>query len=290
MSDRIHLYEGHGAAWEGDDGEDILEEVLPTRPVRRRKIPLEILFDDPLVCVVNKPAGLPTIPTRGDPTAPTVMSELQALWRRTDPDAPPPVVCHRLDIETSGCLLLARSREVAKRVMASFRKREVRKSYLALVLGAPYPERGRIEYRLAPDRRRPGAMQLVRKGGKKCAAEYETLESFRGVSWIRVRPVTGRTHEVRLALRSLDTPCAVDPVYGGEERLLLSRWKRGYKTGRGREERPLVDRVTLHAESLALPYPSGAEDAPPLQVEAPLAKDLRTTLAQLRKHAAPGSL
>lgn len=290
MSDRINWYEGQGAAWDGDDGEDLLEAVVPTRPIRRRKVPLEVLLDDPLVCVVNKPAGLPTIPTRGDPTAPTVMSELHAIWRQSDPEAPSPVVCHRLDIETSGCLLMARSRSVAKRVMASFRKREVRKSYLALVLGAPYPEHGEIEYRLAPDRRRAGAMQLVRKGGKKCGAQYETLETFRGVSWVRVRPITGRTHEVRLALRSLDTPCAVDPVYGGEEALLLSRWKRGYKTGRGRQERPLIDRVSLHAESLELPYPSGEAEPRVLRAEAPLPKDLRTTLNQLRRHAAPGTL
>ena len=127
---------------------------------------------------------------------------------------------------------------------------------------------------------------------KACHDLYETVEVFRGISLVRVRPQTGRTHEVRLALRTLGTPCAVDPLYGTSEPLLLSAWKRDYRTGRGRTERPLIDRLTLHAESIAFAPPgSDPEDhAAWLRVEAPLPKDMASTLRQLRKHAAPGSL
>jgi 23S rRNA-/tRNA-specific pseudouridylate synthase len=88
-------------------------------------------------------------------------------------------------------------------------------------------------------------------------------------------------------MKHLGTPCAVDLLYGGKEPILLSSFKRGYRTGRGRGERPLIDRLTLHAATLEFPHPSGEGT---VRAEAPLPKDLETTLRQLRRHAAPGSL
>ncbi len=130
-------------------------------------------------------------------------------------------------------------------------------------------------------------MRVVEHGGKECEASYETLETFRGLSLVRVRPTTGRTHEVRVALRHLGTPCAVDPQYGSADPILLSSFKRGYRTGRGREELPLVARLTLHAESIEFPHPSGEGT---VRATAPLPRDLAATLKQLRRHAAPGTL
>src|SRR5207245_2072622 len=112
----------------------------------------------------------------------------------------------------------------------------------------------------------------------------ETLETFRGLSLVRVAPQTGRTHEVRLALRQLGTPCAIDQLYGSKEPILLSSFKRGYRTGRGRAELPLIDRLTLHAATLEFPHPSGGGT---VRAEAPLPRDFETTLRQLRRHAAP---
>ena len=284
MSRRIREYERDGARWE-----DAFDEEGGGGTTRPRRMPkLEVLLDDPRFTVVNKPDGMPTIPERFDRTRRTVVDELWSIWKRTDPAAPKPVVCHRLDRDTSGCLVLAKDPATASEIMAAFRQREVRKAYLAIVTGAPQPPGGAVTLRVAPDRSRAGSMKVVEKGGKPCESTYETLETFRGVSLVRVRPSTGRTHEVRLALRSLGTPCAVDPLYGGEEALLLSRWKRGYRTGRGRAEVPLIDRLTLHAETLDFPRPGDPTQR--VCVEAPLPRDFATTLRQLRRHAAPGSL
>jgi 23S rRNA pseudouridine955/2504/2580 synthase/23S rRNA pseudouridine1911/1915/1917 synthase len=291
MSGRISAYEAGGESWE-DLTEDEAPEERPARRLRTKDLRVETLLEAERFVVVAKPAGLLTVPGRRRTDGETVVERVHAAWRRRDPEVAAPVVCHRLDRDTSGCLVLARDREAAKELMTRFRKRHVEKSYLALVTGAPHPPEGEVEFRVAPDRRRPGTMWTPRKGGKACHDLYETVEVFRGVSLVRVRPQTGRTHEVRLALRTLGTPCAVDPLYGTNEPLLLSAWKRDYRTGRGRTERPLIDRLTLHAESIAF-APPGAdpEDREAwIRVEAPLPKDLASTLRQLRKHAAPGSL
>ncbi len=287
MSRRIAAYETGSHDFDDDGPPERATQAAP----RRRTAPVTVLRDGARWSVVAKPAGLLTAPGRRPGPDPTVLDEVAQIWRRAGLDAQP-VLCHRLDRDTSGCLLVAKDREAAAELMRAFRTRHVAKSYLALVTGAPHPPEGEIDFRVAPDRKRPGSMWTPPKGGKACHDSYETLECFRGVSLVRVRPHTGRTHEVRLAVRTLGTPCAIDPLYGTSEPLFLSTWKRGYRVGRGREERPLIDRLTLHAETLAFPEPGAdPEDRDAwVRVEAPLPKDLETTLRQLRRHAAPGSL
>lgn len=284
MSDRIAWYEAQGR--DDDDGDEDLVDEAPA--LRRRVEPLEILSETSRFVAVAKPAGLPSVPTRQDPEGPTVLSELARLLVARDPQAAEPVLCHRLDRDTSGVMVLARDREAARGLMAHFRHGLVEKSYLALVIGAPQPPAGEVECRITVDRRRPGAMMVVGRGGKPAHSTYETLEVFRGLSWVRVRNLTGRTHQARLVLTTLGTPCAVDPLYGSAEGVLLSRWKRGYRTGRGRPERPLVDRLTLHAERIAFDDPT--DPGRLFECVAPLPRDLEATLRQLRRHAAPGSL
>jgi len=292
MSRRINEYESRGDRWEELKDDDERPRERRRRPIREKDARVTTLFEGDGFAVVFKPSGVLTIPGRRPEPHPTVLEQIHDLWLESDPVAAPPVVCHRLDRDTSGCLVVARDRPTAREIMTRFRHRQVEKSYLALVTGAPYPTEGQVDFRVAPDRKRPGTMWTPRKGGKPCHDDYETVEIFRGVSLVRVFPRTGRTHEVRLALKTLGTPCAIDPLYGTPEPILLSTWKRGYRVGRGREERPLIDRLTLHAESIQFPPPGAdAEDRDAwIRVEAPLPKDLATTLTQLRKHAAPGSL
>jgi 23S rRNA pseudouridine1911/1915/1917 synthase len=284
VSGRIERYESRGARWEDEFGED--GAGTPRRRERRPE-PVEILADDPAFSVVAKPAGVATVPDRFAKDRRTIVDLVAEIWRRADPAAAAPVVCHRLDRDTSGCLVLAKDRETARKLMESFRERTVSKTYLALVLGAPQPPAGEVEFRVAPDRFRPGAMAIVPKKGKECRDAYETLETFRGLALVRVTPKTGRTHEVRLAMKHLGCPCAIDPLYGGREPILLSSFKRGYRVGRDGKETPLVERLTLHAATIEFPHPSGTGT---VRVEAPLPRDLDVTMRQLRRHAAPGSL
>jgi 23S rRNA pseudouridine1911/1915/1917 synthase len=284
VTGRIEKYESKGSRWE-DEFADAGDPESSRRG--RRPQSVEVLVDDPAFTVVMKPAGVPTVEERFAKDKQTLVDLVHAIWKRKDPNAPKPLVCHRLDRDTSGCLVLAKTPEAARPILEAFRERTVSKTYLALVLGAPQPPSGEVLFQVAPDKFRPGAMMLVEKKGKECRDSYETLETFRGLSLVRVRPMTGRTHEVRLALKHLGTPCAVDHYYGGRDPILLSSFKRGYRVGRGRTEQPLIDRLTLHAATLEFPHPSGTGT---VRAEAPLPRDMEATLRQLRRHAAPGSL
>ncbi|MCG3134531.1 MAG: Ribosomal large subunit pseudouridine synthase C [Planctomycetes bacterium] len=289
---RISDYEsrGGGDAWE--------DEGAPDRAARR-PAKTEILLDDPRFVVVAKPSGLPSVPERFRPDAETVVDAAHELLRRADPRAPRPLIVHRLDRETSGVMVLAKDESAARELSQAFEEHRVSKTYVALTTGAPQPPSGEVTFLVAEDPRRPGAMTLAQKavrGTKECTSAWETLETFRGVSLVRVRPRTGRTHQVRLTLKHLGTPCAVDALYGSGDPLLLSQWKRDYRTGRYRNEVPLIERLTLHAESLEFPRPgaetgveAGAAGAV-VRAEAPLPRDFAAALKQLRRWAAPGTL
>jgi RluA family pseudouridine synthase len=281
---KIDRIESQGETW---DESDIEGDEPEARPRERRPERVEVLLDDPKFAIVLKPSGVPSIPERFDTRKRTVVDETWDIWRRKDPAAPKPIIVHRLDRDTSGCLVLAKDHETARTLMMFFREHRVTKTYLALVLGAPQPPSGEVEFQVAPDKFRRGAMLIVEKRGKECRDAYETLETFRGLSLVRVTPHSGRTHEVRLALKHLGTPCAVDGLYGGRDPILLSSFKRGYRVGRGRAELPLIDRLTLHASTIEFPHPSGEGT---VRAEAPLPRDMDATLKQLRRHAAPGSL
>ena len=289
MSKRIAAYEGRRPSDDEDDSGS--ESHAPARRPRRPP-EVEVLVDEPRFAVVSKPAGIPSVPERFRKEDPTVVDLAHRVLRRRDPAAPRPLVVHRLDRDTSGALLLAKDDEAAKDLMAQFEARTVAKSYLALCLGAPQPPSGEVAFRVDKDPRRPGAMALVGKGGRECESSWETLETFRGVSLVRVIPRTGRTHQVRLTLLHLGTPCAVDLLYSSSAPIYLSQYKRDYRVGREGVETPLLDRLSLHAESLAFRRPGAAEDdaAARVRVEAPLARDFATTLRQLRRWAAPGTL
>ena len=248
--------------------------VSPRRP------PIETLFDDADLHAIAKPAGLATVSERWNPAAPTVLGELWKRWQRGDPKAPRPHVIHRLDKDTTGVLLFARNRDAQVEVRRQFRERTVRKSYLALALGCPSPEQGAVEIEVVPDPHHPSRMKTVRRGGKACVTEYEVIEVFRDLSLVRLHPLTGRTHQIRVSLQFIGHPCAVDPLYGGREELRVSEWKRDYRSGRGRAERPIIDRVTLHAERIEIVHPTSGE---PLVIESSLPADLTATLRQLRR-------
>ena len=138
---------------------------------------------------------------------------------------------------------------------------------------------------LSPDRKLVGQM-MVHKRGKPARTEYKVEETFRGLTLVRVFPRTGKTHQIRVHLRHAGHPLAVDPLYGpppGEQGpgLFLSQYKRDYHLGKFQEERPLMPRLTLHAERLAITLPTGEAK----EIVAELPKDFRATLNMLRKYA-----
>ena len=248
-----------------------------------RRPTVQVIYSDSSITAIDKPSGITSVSERWDSEAATAIDLLWSIWKGESADAPRPHVIHRLDKDTSGILLFARHRDAQVSLREQFRLRTVEKTYYALTAGVPTPSEGSIELEIEEDPAKAGRVRKVRSGqGKKCFTDYRVLEVHGWYAWVEVRPHTGRTHQIRISLRELGAPCVADPFYGDGSPLFLSKLKRDYKAGRGREERPLLGRLGLHAARLSFEHPESGER---LSLEAPLPKDIRTTLRQLSRWA-----
>ena len=244
---------------------------------RRKTAELTLLHSDEDFVAVNKPAGVSSVSERWDPDKKCLIDLLWDLWKIDDPDSPRPHVIHRLDKETTGVILFARHGEAQATLRQQFMDRTIQKTYHTLVEGLPEPTRGDITFHVEEHPGKPGTMRICRQG-KECESAFDLQRAYDHHSWVEVRPKTGRTHQVRLTMAQLGSPCCSDPVYGSGSPLLLSNYKRSYKPGRGEEERPLLSRLGLHASKIIFRHPRNGETT---EIEAPLPKDLRASLRQL---------
>jgi RluA family pseudouridine synthase len=235
---------------------------------------LEILHQDNDLLAVNKPAGLLTLPDRFKPNEkPNLKTRLDQLFGKV-------WTVHRLDRETSGLLIFALNEESHRSLSQQFQDRTVDKTYLAIVEGCPAGKSGTIDRPIGPNPARPGQMMVVKKG-KPSITHYAVVEAFRQFSLVEFRIETGRTHQIRVHTAAIGHPLAVDAFYGRRESLYLSEIKtRGFQLGKTKEERPLLNRIALHSSQISFLHPSSGKR---LQIEAPLPKDLRAVINQLKK-------
>ncbi len=279
---------------------DIDRDGVPQAPVAPG-LELAILHETDDWMVVAKPAGLAVEPERWAREAATLSGALLSvsLDRASDPERGVDEryrLVHRIDKDTSGAVLVAKHLEAERGLRVAFEQGRVEKSYLALVEGE-YPladgEEDLIDLPIGPDGRRSGRMAVSadasgkrRKrtddGGKPSRTRVSVERRFRGYTLLRCEPLTGRTHQIRVHLSHVGFPLAVDRLYGRNDELLLSRLKHRYKTKRGQPERPLMGRLTLHAERLGVPDLGQGGD--PVRVTCPLPKDFQQTLRQLERH------
>lgn len=233
-----------------------------------------VLEEDQDYLVVNKPAGLSTLNDRNDPT------NLLGLVRERYPEAS---AAHRLDKETSGALVVAKSAEAYRAASLQFEDRQVEKVYHAIVDGCPDYQAEEVD---APILKLPDGTVRISKQGKPSLTRFTTLEKFGRHALVEARPVTGRTHQIRIHLALLGTPISGDITYGGKP-AMLSAIKRGYKHGKAAEkddsdiqERPLMQRMALHAEKISFQGLNGQI----IQAQAPYPKDFKALLNQLRRN------
>jgi 23S rRNA pseudouridine1911/1915/1917 synthase len=225
--------------------------------------PLAVLFEDPHLVVLDKPAGLTVHPGAGRATG-TLAHRLLARYPEMAGVGGPgrPGIVHRLDKDTSGVLVAARTAAAYERLARAFAARAVEKRYLAIAYGAPRPPAGRIE---APIGRHPSRRKemTVRRDGRPAVTGYRTLAAA-GIALLELDLATGRTHQIRVHLKHLGHPLVGDPVYGE------ARWK-GLPAP-ARRTLAGFPRPALHAWRLAFRHPATGE---PAAFEAPVAEDLK---------------
>ena len=232
------------------------------------KAKVEIIYSDDDIVVVNKPSGVSVTKDRSGKE-----QLLDVLSRQMSADEVDSLrLIHRLDKATSGCLMLARTPQAQSKYSSCFEKQLIRKTYLALVTGFPIRKSGNINARIIKDSKRPGQMHLTRKHGKGASTKWQVLADFNGVCLLAVWPLTGRTHQIRVHLPSVGLPLAIDPLYGNKRPIYLSDFKQDYRLGKGQKEKPLMERLTLHAYQLELKEPQAEK---PDCFVAPLDKKLR---------------
>jgi 23S rRNA pseudouridine955/2504/2580 synthase/23S rRNA pseudouridine1911/1915/1917 synthase len=245
---------------------------------------LELLLNDADLVAVNKPAALATIPGRAETTS--VLEEVAAqLGIPSTGTADPRVrVVHRLDKDTSGVLLFAKHAAAQRHISHQFQNNTIEKEYLAIVTGKAPQDSGDIDAPLAPHPTQKDRMH-VSKHGRPARSLWQVEQRFRQYTLLRVFPKTGKTHQIRVHLKSINLPLAIDPLYnslppGKDPALYLSSFKRGYQPSGSGDERPLISRLTLHAHRLTFNHPDGRR----VTIEAPLPKDLRAAINQLTRH------
>lgn len=223
---------------------------------------------------VNKPSGWLSIPDRHDQEIPSVRGWLEKSY-------PHIFVIHRIDRDTSGLLLFAKTDQAHKYYNQLFEQRAVKKMYMGLAMGAVMQEEGTIEMPIEQHPAIPGRMRIG-KNGKPSVTHFKVIERLRGYTWMEFDLETGRTHQIRVHMKHLEHPLVCDPLYGSSDPVLLSSFKKKFKLSKdAASEKPLLDRLALHASSIQLK----GLDGQVIKLEAPLSKDLQVALIQLRKFA-----
>lgn len=274
------------ASYEPDTGDRIRLVIPPPEPydLVPEDIPLDIVYEDDVMLAINKPKGLIVHPSRSNQTG-TIANALafyaQNLSHGDDPFRPG--IVHRLDRNTTGIMLVAKTDEAHWRISLQFERREVRKTYLGVVEGNPQLDGDVIDAPLCAhntikDRYIiPGAHQRVlNKLYKEAITEYEVSERFRGYALVHLHPKTGRTHQLRVHMSYIGHPMAGDTFYGGHH---VSEFT---LSGRGSDE-PLSDQQALHAYRIRFRHPISEAM---VELEAPPPAELARLIHLLREHRA----
>lgn len=221
-------------------------------------IPLDILYEDDAVICINKPAGMVVHPAPGHPTG-TFVNALLYHCRSLPPQDLRPGIVHRLDKETSGVLLAAKTVEAHKKLIEAFSRREIEKEYQAVVVGNPGEKV--IDEPIGRHPLKRKEMTILEKG-RHATTIIETLKFSKGFSLVKAKPITGRTHQIRVHLKLINTPVIGDTLYGPVK---LSRKLK-------------VERHLLHAYRLTFPHPTNGKK---ITIEAPLPEDFKSFLKNI---------
>jgi 23S rRNA pseudouridine1911/1915/1917 synthase len=244
-------------------------------------IPLDVLYEDDYLAVINKPADMVVHPAKGHWSG-TLANAIQFRFGKLSQlnGAYRPGIVHRLDRDTSGVILIAKDEAAHRDLSYQFETRKVFKEYVAITTGVLDRDSDYIEGRIArhPDDRVKMIVTDEEDDGKDACSYYEVIERFRGFTLCRINPRTGRTHQIRVHLASVGCPVLADKMYGGRDCLRLSDVVAGLHP---EADEVLMPRQALHASRLRFHHPRRGIF---IETEAPLPSEFHRTLAALRQH------
>jgi 23S rRNA pseudouridine1911/1915/1917 synthase len=235
---------------------------------------IQILEQDDDYIFVNKPTGMRTILDRHDPTLPSVVGTLRTQFDKV-------FTVHRIDMDTSGCLVFAKNEAAHRHASILFEKRQVIKKYLGLVHGSMPDDVGLVQDKIMDHPTIKGKMIVNAREGKEAITAYKVLGNYRGYSLVEYTIHTGRMHQIRLHSANLGAPIICDPIYGKSDPVFVSEIKRKpYKLDHNLEaEIPILNRLALHSQGISFANSQNVI----VGAEAPLHKDMAATLKQLDK-------
>ncbi|WP_462265763.1 RluA family pseudouridine synthase [Mucilaginibacter sp.] len=229
-----------------------------------------ILFENDDLFVINKPPFLSTLDERGESSGEiNILRLAKNYWEDAQ-------ICHRLDKETSGALIIAKTPEAYRDISIQFEKRKIKKVYHAVIDGTHTFDNLFINLPIMNTGR--GSVTISRQEGKRAETWFQSLEYFKHYTLVECRPVTGRMHQIRIHLATQRASIAGDDMYKGKP-VFLSQLKRKYNIGKDQEELPIMKRFALHAYELTFKLLDGTETT----IHAPYPKDFETLLKLLEK-------
>lgn len=253
---------------------------LPRQCPKPENIPVEVIYEDDWLAVINKPPGMVVHPARGHWSG-TLASAIQYLYggKLSTLGGPNrPGIVHRLDADTSGAILIAKHDLAHGKLAAQFAERTVDKTYLALVSGVPDRDADWIDQPIGlhPKQREKMAIRRHDPEARTAQTLYRVLERFDGFALVSAHPKTGRTHQIRVHLAHIGCPVLCDRQYGGRAALTRGEIRRDPF-----DQTVILSRQALHAWKLGFTHPGTGQR---VEVEAPLAADIAAALKELREY------
>jgi 23S rRNA pseudouridine955/2504/2580 synthase len=225
-----------------------------------------IIYENEDLFIVNKPPFVPSVPERGKYTSASILEEARLLF-------PEAIMCHRLDRETSGAIVIAKTPEMYRHMSVLFERRQVKKLYHAIVEGQIRFENLIVDLPIKVDQL--DNIHIDKKFGKLAKTIFNTVKVFRHFTLMQCEPVSGRLHQIRVHLASQNAHIAGDILYGGKVHF-LHEIKSKFKG----EEKPMMSRFALHARTLSFELPDGEN----IEVTAPYPKDMDVFIKLLTKY------
>jgi 23S rRNA pseudouridine1911/1915/1917 synthase len=240
----------------------------------KKKNPIDVIFEDSHILVLNKPAGCLTIPDRYDKSAINLYELLNKKYSKI-------YTVHRLDKDTSGVIVFAKEADSHRNLNQQFQDLKVTKFYHAVLSGNVSQDELVIDIPLTEDLHIKGQMKPSARG-KESLTVLKVLERYRNSTLVELNLVTGRHHQIRVHCAAIGNPLLVDVLYGKASEFKVSFLKRNYKMKKGEDEKPIISRVSMHSKKITFKHPESGKE---MNFEADYPKDFSALIEVLTKYS-----